>query len=80
LPKFAPTDTKDTLQNTSNTRKNQAALELIFKQLASELRAQYLVQYYPDTEFQPGRFVKLEVGLTDPARGKVRARQGYYVK
>jgi Ca-activated chloride channel family protein len=80
LPKFAPTDTKDALQNTSNTRKNQAALELIFKQLASELRAQYLVQYYPDAEYQPGRFVKLDVGLTDPARGKVRARQGYYVK
>lgn len=80
LPKFAPTDTKDVLQNTSNTRKNQATLELIFKQLASELRAQYLIQYYPETEYPTGRFVNLEVTLTNPAGRKVRARQGYYVK
>ena len=80
LPKFAPTDTKDTLQNAGNTRKNQATLELIFQQLASELRAQYLVQYYPETEFPLGRFVKLDVSLTNPTGRKVRARQGYYVK
>jgi VWFA-related protein len=80
LPKFAPTDTKDALQNSSNMRKNQAALEQIFQQLASELRAQYLVQYYPETEYSTGRFVKLDVGLQNPAGRKVRARQGYYVK
>jgi len=80
LPKFAPIDTKDSLQNDSNMRKNQAALDLIFRQLASELRAQYLVQYYPETEYPAGRFVKLEVSLTNPSRGKVRAREGYFVK
>jgi Ca-activated chloride channel family protein len=80
LPKFAPIDTKDSLQNDSNMRKNQAALDLIFRQLASELRAQYLVQYYPETEYPTGRFVKLDVGLQNPAGRKVRARQGYYVK
>jgi Ca-activated chloride channel family protein len=80
LPKFAPVDTKDALQNESNIRKNQAALDLIFRQLASELRAQYLVQYYPETQYPAGRFVKLDVGLQNPTGRKVRARQGYYVK
>lgn len=78
LPKFAPVDTKDTLQNDSNTRKNQAALDQIFRQLASELRAQYLVQYYPEAEYPNGKYVKLDVGLTNPTGRKVRAREGYY--
>jgi Ca-activated chloride channel family protein len=80
LPKFAPIDTKDQLLNSSNMRKNQATLEQIFRQLASELRAQYLVQYYPETEYPVGRFVKIDVSLTEPTGRKVRARQGYYVK
>ena len=68
------------IQNDSNIRKNQAALDQIFKQIASELRAQYLVQYYPETEYAPGKFVKLDVGLANPAGRKVRAREGYYFK
>jgi len=80
LPKFMPIDTKDALQNESNVHKNQAALEGIFRQIASELRAQYLVQYYPENEYPDGRFVKLDVGLQNSAGRKVRARQGYYVK
>ncbi len=80
LPKFGQTDTKDTLANDSNVRKNQAALDQIFKQIASELRAQYLVQYYPETEYAPGKFVKLDVGLAHPTGRKVRAREGYYFK
>ena len=80
LPKFAPVDTPDALRNTSNARKNQTALDLIFRQLANELRAQYLVQYYPETEYATGRFVKLAVSLTNPAGRKIRAREGYFVK
>ena len=80
LPKFVPIDTKDALQNESNIRKNQATLDAIFRQIASELRAQYLVQYYPENEYPDGRFVKLEVGLQDPVGRKVRAREGYFVK
>jgi VWFA-related protein len=80
LPKFAPIDTKDQLANDSNIRRNQATLELIFRQLTSELRAQYLIQYYPETDYPNGRFVKLSVTLANPSRGKVRAREGYYVK
>lgn len=80
LPKFLPVDTKDTLANTGNMKRNAATLEQIFRQLANELRAQYLVQYYSDAEFPTGRFVKLDVRLSNASTNKLRARQGYYVK
>ncbi|MFN6962669.1 MAG: VWA domain-containing protein [Pyrinomonadaceae bacterium] len=80
LPKFLPIDTKDEYANANNMKRNQATLEQIFRQLANELRAQYLVQYYSETEFPQGKFVKLDVGLTNPTGRKLRARQGYYAK
>ena len=80
LPKFQPIDTKDRMQNSVNIRKNTEVLELIFKQLANELRAQYLVQYYSESEFPLNKYVKLDVGLQTPGNSRVRARQGYYVK
>lgn len=80
LPKFLPIDTKDTLANSGNMKRNATTLETIFRQLANELRAQYLVQYYSDSDFPDGRFVKLAVSLKNPAANKLRARQGYYVK
>lgn len=80
LPKFQPIDTKDELLNSSNMRKNTAALETIFNQLANELRAQYLVRYYSDAEYPENRYVKLILGLQNPASFRVRAREGYYVK
>ena len=80
LPKFLPIDTKDSFQNSSNTRKNTEMLDLIFRQLSNELRSQYLVQYYSDADFPVNRFVKLDVGLANRAALRIRARQGYYVK
>jgi Ca-activated chloride channel family protein len=80
IPKLVPIDTKDALQNEGNVRKNTAELDKIFHQLASELRAQYLVQYYPETEYPNGKFIKLDVGLANPTGRKVRAREGYYFK
>jgi VWFA-related protein len=80
LPKFQPIDTKDDLMNISNTKKNSATLELIFRQLANELRAQYLVQYYSESEFPLNKYVKLDVGLNNRGPVRVRARQGYFVK
>lgn len=80
LPKFAPIDLKDNFQNSSNLRKNQETLTRIFQQLANELQAQYLVQYYSEAEFQNNRYVKLDVGLQNPRNLRVRARQGYFVK
>lgn len=80
LPKFLPIDSKDTLANVGNVKRNAATLEQIFRQLANELRAQYLVQFYSDAEFPTGRFVKLDVSLTKAGTNKLRSRQGYYVK
>ena len=80
LPRFAPIDTPDNYLNANNTRKNTEILEQIFRQLASELRAQYLLQYYSEGEFPEGKFVRLNVGLNTRPELKVRARQGYYVK
>ena len=80
LPKFQPVETKDEMQNSVNIRKNTEMLERIFKQLANELRAQYLVQYYSESEFPLNKYVKLDVALTTPGNSRVRARQGYYVK
>jgi len=80
LPKFMPIDTKDNLQNSQNTRRNQETLTRIFQQLANELRAQYLVQYYSETDFPQNKYVKLDVNLTNPNKLRVRARQGYFVK
>lgn len=80
LPKFVPIDTKDELLNAGNIKRNAVTLETIFRQLANELRAQYLVQYYSDAEYPEGRFVKLDVKLTNSGTSKLRSRQGYYVK
>ena len=80
LPKFLPINLKDNLQNSSNVKRNQETLTKIFRQLANELQAQYLVQYYSDAEFPTNRYVKLDVGLTNPQTLRVRARRGYFVK
>ncbi len=80
LPKFQPINLKDNLQNSSNTKRNQEILTKIFRQLANELQAQYLVQYYSEAEFPANRYVKLDVGLNNPQKFRVRARQGYFVK
>jgi VWFA-related protein len=80
LPKFQPIGLKDNLQNSSNMKKNQETLTAIFRQLANELRAQYLVQYYSEADFPVNRYVNLKVGLNNPQTYKVRAREGYFVK
>jgi VWFA-related protein len=80
LPKFLPIDVKNVYENTANMRKNTEILEAIFRQLANELRAQYLVQYYSEAEYPNGKYVNLEVGLKNPQNYRVRARQGYFVK
>lgn len=80
LPRFQPIDTKDAFQNTGNMRRNTELLERIFRQLANELRAQYLVQYYSGSEFAQNSYVRLNVGVSAPGNPRVRARQGYFVK
>jgi VWFA-related protein len=80
LPKFQPITLTDQVQNSYNIKKNQETLTTIFRQLANELRAQYLVQYYSEADFAVNRYVNLKVGLNNPRALKVRARQGYFVK
>lgn len=80
LPRFAPIDTSDPYQNASNSRRNTEILERIFRQLTSELRAQYLVQYYSDTDHSDGKFVRLSISLANSAGNRIRARQGYFVR
>jgi Ca-activated chloride channel family protein len=80
LPKFQPITLKDNFQNTTNMRLNGEILTNIFRQLANELRAQYLVQYYSETEFPNNKYVKLDVNLNNPNKLRLRARQGYFVK
>jgi Ca-activated chloride channel family protein len=80
LPKFQPIDLKDGYQNTANIRLNQETLTKIFRQLANELQAQYLVQYYSESDFPKDKYVKLNVGLKNPQNFRLRARQGYFVK
>lgn len=80
LPKFLPIDTKDSYANGTNGRKNTEILDRIFRQLASELRSQYLIQYYSESDFQLNKFVRLDVAVPTRANVRIRAREGYYVK
>jgi Ca-activated chloride channel family protein len=80
LPRFLPVEGKNPYDNASNIRRNGEMLDLIFKQLASELRSQYLIQYYSETEYAPNKYVRLDVAVPGRGNPRVRARQGYYVK
>lgn len=56
-------------------------LDQVFRQIAAELRAQYLLQYYSSDETSPnGKFLPIKVHVPQRAELKVRARSGYYVK
>jgi Ca-activated chloride channel homolog len=55
-------------------------LERVFRQIAAELRAQYLLQYYSNDESPAGKFIPLKVSLPAQPQMKVRARLGYYAK
>lgn len=81
IPKFEPITLKGQQSlNEYNVKKNQVMLTNIFRQLANELRAQYLVQYYSEADFALNRYVNLKVGMNNPRSLKIRARQGYFVK
>lgn len=81
LPRFQSSSLKDQVQNTYNAKYNQDTLTTIFRRLANELQAQYLVQYYSEGTFPADKFVKLDVNLQNQSRPlRVRARQGYFVK
>ena len=70
----------ETTGGTAFVPETDADLERVFRQVAAELRGQYLLQYYGDSEAPSGVFRKIQVAV--PARNdvRVRARQGYYPK
>jgi len=55
-------------------------LERVFRQVAAELRGQYLLQYYANAAAPAGQFRRITVAV--PARNdlRIRSRQGYYPK
>lgn len=55
-------------------------LERTFRQVAAELRGQYLLQYYGNSDAAPGQFRRIEVSVPGRVDSRVRARQGYYPK
>ena len=55
-------------------------LERVFSEVAAELRGQYLVQYYSNSQTGGGQFRPITVALPAHADLRVRARQGYYPK
>ncbi len=54
-------------------------LDAVFRQIAAELRGQYLLQYYSNSEAPPGKYLGIKVRTPARTELRVRARQGYYV-
>lgn len=79
VPRFQPINLRDPVLNDYNGRANSEMLSGIFRGLANELRAQYVVEYYSETEYTSGRFVPLRVMVRGQQEAKVRARNGYFV-
>jgi VWFA-related protein len=55
-------------------------LDAVFRQIAAELRSQYLLQYYSTDESTNGRFLRIKASVPTRPQLRVRARQGYYAK
>lgn len=55
-------------------------LDAVFKQIASELRSQYLIQYYSNDQTQNANFRRIRVAVPTRPDTRIRARQGYYPK
>lgn len=70
----------ETTGGTAFVPESDADLERVFRQVAAELRGQYLLQYYGNSEAPSGQFRRIQVTVPTRANAKVRARQGYYPK
>jgi Ca-activated chloride channel family protein len=55
-------------------------LNAMFNRIASELRSQYLLQYYSNNENSGGNYLRIKVAVPAQSQLRVRARQGYYPK
>lgn len=56
-------------------------LDVVFNQITTELRAQYLLQYYSNNTARSGEYLPITVRAANPRPNtRLRARQGYYSK
>ena len=55
-------------------------LERVFNEIAAELRGQYLLQYYSNSQTAGAGFRRIVVTLPAHQELRIRARQGYYPK
>jgi Ca-activated chloride channel homolog len=55
-------------------------LDAVFRRIAAELRAQYLLQYLSNNSAAPGKFLRIKVSAPARTDLRIRARQGYYKK
>ncbi|MGH9928828.1 MAG: VWA domain-containing protein, partial [Pyrinomonadaceae bacterium] len=55
-------------------------LERVFNEVAAELRGQYLLQYYSNSQTSGAQFRRIAVTLPAHQELRIRARQGYYPK
>ena len=55
-------------------------LDNVFRQITSELRSQYLLQYYSNDESPSSKFLRINVNVPARRDVRIRARQGYYPK
>ena len=55
-------------------------LNAMFNRIASELRSQYLLQYYSNNESESTKFLRIKVDVPARPALRVRSRQGYYPK
>ena len=55
-------------------------LERVFAEVGAELRGQYLLQYYSNSQTPGLQFRRIAVAVPSRPEVKVRARQGYYPK
>lgn len=55
-------------------------LERVFNEVAAELRGQYLLQYYSNSQTQGTAFRTIKVSVPSTSDFRVRARLGYYPK
>jgi VWFA-related protein len=60
--------------------KSDSELNDIFRRIGSELRSQYLIQYYSDNKNAGRTFRRILVSTPAQPQVHVRAREGYFPK
>jgi Ca-activated chloride channel family protein len=78
LPQVSSPIAGNPLRNSEYVKQNAENLEKIFQQIAAELRAQYLLQFYSESNFPTGKYVTLKAEVPSGTNLRVKARKGYF--